>query len=89
MHLPIFQSGDFTADWFAGSPAAVVPMDYYVDGGTLHAITAENNLSETAVLIPDGRHFRLRGFAPTLAATSLCSHRPSSSLHDYELRNSL
>jgi predicted PhzF superfamily epimerase YddE/YHI9 len=73
MRLPIFQVDAFTAHLFAGNPAAVVPMDRFLDDATLQAIAAENNLAETAFLVPDGHDYRLRWFTPT-TEVPLCGH---------------
>jgi PhzF family phenazine biosynthesis protein len=71
--LPIIQVDAFTARRFAGNPAAVVLMDSYPDDAVLHAIAAENNLSETAYLVRDGGDYRLRWFTP-VTEVPLCGH---------------
>lgn len=73
MRIPIFQVDAFTARLFAGNPAAVMPMDRFLDDATLQALAAENNLAETAFLVPDGHHYRLRWFTPT-TEVPLCGH---------------
>ena len=37
---------------FTGNPAAVMPLDAWLDDAVLQAIAAENNLSETAFTVP-------------------------------------
>lgn len=73
MRLPIFQVDAFTTRLFSGNPAAVVPMDRFLDDATLQAIAAENNLAETAFLVRDGNDCRLRWFTPT-TEVPLCGH---------------
>jgi PhzF family phenazine biosynthesis protein len=73
MRLPIFQVDAFAARRFAGNPAAVVPLDGFLDDATLQSIAAENNLPETAFLVPEGDEYRLRWFTPTVEVP-LCGH---------------
>ena len=49
---------------FAGNPAAVMPMDRFLEDAVMQAIAAENNLAETAFLVPEGGDYRLRWFTP-------------------------
>lgn len=73
MRMPIFQIDAFTTRRFAGNPAAVVPMNRFLDDATLQVIAAENNLAETAFLVPEGGDYRLRWFTPTVEVP-LCGH---------------
>jgi PhzF family phenazine biosynthesis protein len=73
MRTPIFQIDAFTTRRFAGNPAAVIPMDRFLDDATLQAIAAENNLAETAFLVPEGGDYRLRWFTP-IVEVPLCGH---------------
>jgi PhzF family phenazine biosynthesis protein len=73
MRIPIFQIDAFTTRRFAGNPAAVMVMDRYPEDSVLQAIAAENNLAETAFLVPEGRDYRLRWFTPTIEVP-LCGH---------------
>ena len=76
MSLPLFQVDAFTDQPYSGNPAAVVPLDSWLDAGRMQAIAAENNLSETAFLVsssaPD-TDFEIRWFTPT-SEVSLCGH---------------
>ncbi|MCX7178633.1 MAG: PhzF family phenazine biosynthesis protein, partial [Proteobacteria bacterium] len=58
---------------FAGNPAAVMPMDRFPDDEMLQSIAAENNLAETAFLVPEASDYRLRWFTPT-TEVPLCGH---------------
>jgi PhzF family phenazine biosynthesis protein len=73
MRTPIFQIDAFTTRRFAGNPAAVMPMESFLDDAVLQAIAAENNLAETAFLVPEGGDYRLRWFTPT-TEVPLCGH---------------
>ena len=48
-------------------------MDRFLDDTMLQAIAAENNLAETAFLVPEGGDYRLRWFTPTVEVP-LCGH---------------
>ena len=73
MRTPIFQIDAFTTRRFAGNPAAVMPMDRFLPDAVLQDIAAENNLAETAFLVPDGGDYRLRWFTPA-TEVPLCGH---------------
>jgi PhzF family phenazine biosynthesis protein len=76
MRTRIFQVDAFTTRRFAGNPAAVMPLDRFPEDGLLQALAAENNLAETAFLVPDGGaggDYRLRWFTP-VTEVPLCGH---------------
>jgi PhzF family phenazine biosynthesis protein len=73
MRRPIFHIDAFTSRPFAGNPAAVMLMDRFLEDALLQEIAAENNLSETAFLVPEGGDYRLRWFTPT-TEVPLCGH---------------
>src|SRR5436309_635884 len=73
MRTRIFQLDAFTTRRFAGNPAAVMPLDRFPEDAVLQAIAAENNLAETAFLVPEGGDYRLRWFTPT-TEVPLCGH---------------
>jgi len=73
MRYAIHQIDAFTDRLFGGNPAAVVPMDEWLPDETLQAIAAENNLAETAFVIPGGESCKLRWFTPTVEV-NLCGH---------------
>ncbi|HEX2570029.1 MAG TPA: PhzF family phenazine biosynthesis protein [Polyangia bacterium] len=74
MRIPLYQIDAFASRVFAGNPAAVCPLERWLDDVTLLAIAAENNLSETAFFLPevDGRR-PLRWFTPAVEV-DLCGH---------------
>jgi PhzF family phenazine biosynthesis protein len=73
MKIPIFQVDAFTGEIFHGNPAAVCPLEKWLPDATLRNIAAENNLSETAFIVPRGNEFELRWFTPTVEV-ELCGH---------------
>jgi PhzF family phenazine biosynthesis protein len=50
-----------------------MPLNSFLGDTTLQAIAAENNLAETAFLVPEGGDYRLRWFTPA-AEVPLCGH---------------
>ncbi len=73
MRTRIFLVDAFTRQLFAGNPAAVVPLEHFPEEATMQAIAAENNLAETAFIVPDGGDYRIRWFTPLLEVP-LCGH---------------
>ncbi|MFK8039432.1 MAG: PhzF family phenazine biosynthesis protein [Crocinitomicaceae bacterium] len=74
MPIEIFQIDAFTDQLFAGNPAAVCPLNNWLDDDILQNIAAENNLAETGFFIeqPNGQ-FHLRWFTPEFEM-DLCGH---------------
>src|SRR5437667_8310829 len=73
MRTAIFKLDAFASKVFAGNPAAVMPMKSFPAEATMQAIAAENNLSETAFVVPEGGDYRLRWFTPKVEVP-LCGH---------------
>jgi PhzF family phenazine biosynthesis protein len=73
MTLPIYQVDAFASRVFAGNPAAVVPLQRWLDDATLQRIAAENNLSETAFLVGGSGEYQIRWLTPT-DEVDLCGH---------------
>jgi PhzF family phenazine biosynthesis protein len=77
MLIPIYQVDAFAGALFRGNPAAICPLERWLDDETLQAIAAENNLSETAYYIPNGvrqnGRYHLRWFTPAVEV-DLCGH---------------
>lgn len=83
MKLSFFQVDAFADRAFAGNPAAVMPMDHWLPDSLLQQIAAENNLAETAFLIPDASgecDRELRWFTP-IAEVEMCGHATLASGH--------
>lgn len=80
MKIPIYQVDAFTSVLFSGNPAAVCPLESWMNDRRLQAIAAENNLSETAFFVPRGSEYELRWFTPTVEV-DLCGHATLASAH--------
>jgi PhzF family phenazine biosynthesis protein len=81
--LPFFQVDAFAERPLTGNPAAVMPLEKWLDDDLMQAIAAENNLSETAFTVPseDGdADYELRWFTPKLEV-ELCGHATLASGH--------
>lgn len=75
-----YQVDAFTAKIFGGNPAAVCPLDAWLEDSFLQAIAAENNLSETAFFVKTQIGFDLRWFTP-IAEVDLCGHATLAAAH--------
>jgi len=73
MNIPIYQVDAFTMGPFSGNPAAVCPLDAWLDDDTMQNIAAENNLAETAFIVAGEEGYDLRWFTPALEV-DLCGH---------------
>jgi PhzF family phenazine biosynthesis protein len=73
MQLRIYQIDAFTSNLFGGNPAAVVPLDSWLDDATLQSIAKETNLSDTAYFVPQDGEYSIRWFTP-LNEVRLCGH---------------
>ncbi|WP_404335632.1 PhzF family phenazine biosynthesis protein [Sphingomonas sp. MMS12-HWE2-04] len=83
MKLPFAQIDAFADRPFTGNPAAVIPLDAWLGDDVLQAIAAENNLSETAFIVPDASDdadYELRWFTPAVEV-ALCGHATLASGH--------
>ena len=73
MTIPIYQVDAFTLGPFSGNPAAVCPLDGWLDDDVMQNIAAENNLAETAFIVAREGGYDLRWFTPTVEV-DLCGH---------------
>jgi PhzF family phenazine biosynthesis protein len=73
MKIPLYQIDAFTSRVFGGNPAAVCPLERWLEDGLMQAIAMENNLSETAFFVPLDKGYHIRWFTPT-AEVDLCGH---------------
>lgn len=73
MRSPIFQIDAFTSKRFAGNPAAVMPLGRFLSDETMQSIAAENNLAETAYIVPENGDYHIRWFTPAVEVP-LCGH---------------
>jgi PhzF family phenazine biosynthesis protein len=73
MKIPIYQVDAFTSRVFGGNPAAVCPLESWLDDATLQSIAAENNLAETAYIVGGDGKYEIRWMTP-VAEVNLCGH---------------
>jgi PhzF family phenazine biosynthesis protein len=74
MKLPLYWIDAFTDRVFGGNPAAVIPLEAWLEPSLLQAIARENNLSETAFVVRTGpASAKLRWFTPKVEV-DLCGH---------------
>ena len=78
--LRIYQIDAFTKRIFNGNPAAVCVLDEWLDDELMQNIGLENNLSETAFVVPKGDEYEIRWFTPT-AEVDLCGHATLASAY--------
>ncbi len=71
--IKMFQADAFTDKLFSGNPAAVCVMDEWLSDDLMQSIAFENNLAETAFVIPDDKNFKIRWFTPAVEV-DLCGH---------------
>ena len=80
MSYAIYQVDAFSSEPFRGNPAAVMPLDKWLEDELLQSIALENNLSETAFMVPVEDGFELRWFTPTVEV-DLCGHATLATAH--------
>jgi len=80
MKIKQYQVDAFATRVFEGNPAAVCPLDDWLDDRLLQAIADENNLSETAFFVRNDRGFELRWFTP-VKEVDLCGHATLATAH--------
>jgi PhzF family phenazine biosynthesis protein len=80
MGIPIIQVDAFTAEPFAGNPAAVCILPAPREDRWMQHVAREMNLSETAFLLWQEDGFRLRWFTPAIEV-DLCGHATLASAH--------
>ncbi|WCL55520.1 PhzF family phenazine biosynthesis protein [Gimibacter soli] len=75
--VSIYQVDAFTSRAFGGNPAAICPVPAFLDPSVMQSIARENNLSETAFIVPREDRaeadYDLRWFTPSLEV-DLCGH---------------
>ena len=93
--MTIYQIDAFADKLFHGNPAAVIPLEKWIDDDLMQKIALENNLSETVFFVPvDGNSsppnggggregavdFEIRWFTPELEI-NLCGHATLASAY--------
>ena len=74
---PYYEVSAFTTEGssgpFSGNPAGVVLLDNWLPETTMQHVAEQNNLAETAFLVPKGDGYQIRWFTPT-SEIDLCGH---------------
>ncbi|HEY8690863.1 MAG TPA: PhzF family phenazine biosynthesis protein [Chitinophagaceae bacterium] len=81
--MTLYQIDAFASKLFKGNPAAVIPLDYWIDEELMQNIAMENNLAETAFICPsmsEGADFDIRWFTP-VSEINLCGHATLASAY--------
>ena len=80
-NLPLYWVDAFTDRPFGGNPAAVIPLESWLDDGLLQRIANENGLSETSYFVRTGpARAQLRWFTPAVEV-DLCGHATLAAAH--------
>ncbi|HNJ95235.1 MAG TPA: PhzF family phenazine biosynthesis protein, partial [Ferruginibacter sp.] len=83
MKLTLYQIDAFANKVFGGNPAAVIPLEQWLDAPLMQQIALENNLSETVFFVPAGNgiaDFEIRWFTPEVEI-NLCGHATLASAY--------
>ncbi len=71
--IKFYQVDAFTDKLFAGNPAGVCMLDFWIDDDLMQSIATENNMAETAFVVPADGGFEIRWFTPAVEV-DLCGH---------------
>lgn len=80
MQIPIYQVDAFANELFKGNPAAICTLESWLPDAVMQQLAAENNLSETAFIVPADKHFHIRWFTPA-TEVKLCGHATLAAAH--------
>jgi PhzF family phenazine biosynthesis protein len=87
--MTLYQIDAFADKLFTGNPAAVVPLDKWIDESLMQNLAMENNLAETVFFVPlssprgggqEGADYHIRWFTPA-AEINLCGHATLASAY--------
>lgn len=78
--LQIYQVDAFTEKVFEGNPAAICPLQEWLPEDLMQKIAMENNLAETAFIVPYEDAFHIRWFTPAVEV-ALCGHATLAAAH--------
>jgi len=70
MELKLYQIDAFANKPFEGNPAAICPLDNWLPDALMQSIAAENNLSETAFIVPTDKGYHIRWFTEEISFES-------------------
>lgn len=80
MKLTIYQVDAFAEKVFQGNPAAVIPLEDWLEEDLMQKIAMENNLSETAFFVKADAEYHIRWFTPEFEI-DLCGHATLASAY--------
>jgi len=80
--MKIFIVNAFAENKFGGNPAAVVPLREWLPENLMQQIAMQNNLAETAFIVPQEDEFAIRWFTPAVEV-ALCGHATLASAYIY------
>ncbi|MGB3616215.1 MAG: PhzF family phenazine biosynthesis protein, partial [Elainellaceae cyanobacterium] len=80
MRVPIFQVDAFSDHVFGGNPAAVCPLESWLEDSVMQHIAMENSVAETAFIVPSDTGFDIRWFTPEIEM-DLCGHATLAAAH--------
>ena len=82
MKLAVYQVDAFADNVFEGNPAAICPLNEWLTDSMMQSIANENNLSETAFIVPmeEGADYHIRWFTP-VREVDLCGHATLAAAH--------
>ena len=78
--MTLYQVDAFTDRLFSGNPAAVIPLEKWIDEALMQNLAMENNLSETVFFVPNRQDYDIRWFTPA-AEINLCGHATLASAY--------
>ena len=84
MKLTMYQVDAFAEKAFTGNPAAIIPLEDWIEDELMQKIAMENNLSETAFIVknqdPVSEGYHIRWFTPEYEI-DLCGHATLASAY--------
>jgi len=80
MKYTIYQVDAFAEKVFQGNPAAVMPLEDWLEDKLMQQIAMENNLSETAFFVKTDAGYHIRWFTPEFEI-DLCGHATLASAY--------
>ena len=80
MKLHIYQVDAFAEKVFQGNPAAIIPLEDWLEDELMQEIAMENNLSETAFFVKTDTGYHIRWFTPEFEI-DLCGHATLASAY--------
>jgi PhzF family phenazine biosynthesis protein len=80
--FPFYVADAFATALFGGNPAAIAPLENWLPDELMQQLAAENNLSETAFIVPKETNYEIRWFTPG-TEVNLCGHATLAAAHIY------